>query len=186
MTAGAGPATPRRCANGASGTPTTSPRRTRGGARSTALSIRCRRARAWSATNHSRADRMRWFVARVAGVSESSSSDERGGWPNRSEAGRTHPPDGPSPWSPPPIRANRPGRSSASDDFFDRARAGAWFGLPFPVLVEAKTTVREGRDGRRAAAARGLAALVQLAVAELQSVALSRPNQEAEADGAAS
>ena len=128
LTAGAGPATPRRCANGASGTPTTSPHRTRGGARSTALSIRCRRARAWSATNHSRADRMRWFVARVAGVSESSSSDERGGWPNRSEAGRTHPPDGPSPWWPPPIRANRPGRSSASDDFFDRARAGAWFG----------------------------------------------------------
>lgn len=57
--------------------------------------------------------------------------------------------------------------------------------LPRPVLVQAKTPIRENRDRRGAAAVRRLAALVQLAIAEIETVAPPGPDQESETNGAA-
>src|SRR5580765_2644973 len=72
-----------------------------------------------------------------------------------------------------------------SESFFDRARARAGPRLPLPGLVKPQPAVREDGDRRRAAAVRRLAARVELAVPELEPVAVPRADEEAEPDGAA-
>src|SRR5262245_34000657 len=68
---------------------------------------------------------------------------------------------------------------------FHRANAGTRPRFPRPVLVQADPTIWQDGDGRRASAVRGLAFVVQLAVAELEFVSVTRPDEEAKSHGAA-